>query len=119
MKLSEAISLGSMLTPQSVGSFVDEDGGRCAWASAFDAAGHATTTYMSEKWKWTRRLVNCPLCKRAAPVAHAIAHLNEAHRWSRQQIAEWSASIVLRRIQECGNLYPPWISMSYLWELTL
>lgn len=94
MKLSEAISLGSMLTPQAVGSFVDGRGGHCAWASAFDAVGHrSTTTYMSEEWKWTKRTVNCPICKQAAPVAHAIVHLNDRHRWSRQQIADWVSTI--------------------------
>jgi hypothetical protein len=66
MKLSEAISLGPMLTPQAIGRFIDPRGGRCAWASAFDAAGHTTTAvYMHEEWKWTQRIVDCPCMQRS------------------------------------------------------
>jgi hypothetical protein len=39
MKLSEAISLGSMLCPQAFGKFVDEEGGRCALGTAMAAFG--------------------------------------------------------------------------------
>ena len=62
MKLSEAISLGPMLTPQAIRHFVDDHGGRCAWASAFDAVGHASDPmHIGEHWSWTRRVINC-LC---------------------------------------------------------
>jgi hypothetical protein len=94
MKLSEAISLGAILTPQAIGHLIDARGGRCAWASAFDAVGHAmTATYMHEEWAWTRRIVNCPLCRATAPVTDTIVHLNDKHRWTRQSIAEWVSTI--------------------------
>jgi hypothetical protein len=82
MKLSEAISLGDVLSAQAIGYAVDARRGRCAWASAFDAVGHANTTiYKYEEWKWTKRTINCPRCKLEASVAHVIIHLNDAHRW--------------------------------------
>jgi hypothetical protein len=94
MKLSEAISLAAMLTPQAITHFIDDTGGRCAWASAFDAVGHPSRPmYMDEEWKWTRRIVNCPLCKVMESVAATIVHLNAGHRWTRQRIAEWISTI--------------------------
>lgn len=56
MKLSEAISLGAMLTPQAIGHFVDTNGGHCAWASASEAVGGTTTSIMHDEWKWTKRM---------------------------------------------------------------
>jgi hypothetical protein len=94
MKLSEAISLGAMLSPQAIGDFIDAHGGHCAWAAALDAAGHASTTiYKYDEWKWARRTINCPGCKLAAPVAYVIVHLNDAHRWSRSRTAEWVSTV--------------------------
>jgi len=51
MKLSEAISLGSMLTSQAIGTFQDARGGRCALASAIDAIGQSPAALRSyEEW---------------------------------------------------------------------
>ena len=85
MRLSEAISLGAMLSPQT---------SHCAWAAAFDAVGHSSTTiYKYDEWKWTWRTIKCPGCKVAARVADVIVHLNDAHRWSRSRIAEWVSTV--------------------------
>jgi len=88
MKLSEAITLGAMLSPQAVGHFKDARGGRCAWASAADAARCGY-----DEWKWTKRIVNCPECALAKPVAIVIIHLNDTHRWARHRIADWISTI--------------------------
>jgi hypothetical protein len=80
MKLSDAISLAAMLTPQAFGYFVDTNGGHCAWASASEAVGWSTGVIKYEEWKWTKRMVNCPMCKATAPVAYAVIHLNDRHR---------------------------------------
>jgi hypothetical protein len=95
MKLSEAISLGAMLTPQAIGRFIDAQGCRCAWASAFNAAGQTTTTaiYMYEEWKWTKQVVDCPVCRATGPVTYMIVHLNDRHQWTRQRIADWVSTI--------------------------
>ena len=94
MKLSEAISLGSILTPQAIGAFVDARGGRCALASAVHAIGHSLHALRySEEWKWTKRNTDCPECGSRASVAHVIAHLNDRHLWNRNRIAQWVAMI--------------------------
>jgi hypothetical protein len=85
MRLSEAISLGAMSSPQT---------SHCAWAAAFDAVGHSSTTiYKYDEWKWTWRTIKCPGCKVAGRVADMIVHLNDAHRWSRSRIAEWVSMV--------------------------
>jgi len=88
MKLSEAITLGAMLTPQAVGHFIDARGGRCAWASAIDATGRG-----QKGWSWTKRTVNCPDCGITNPAVIIVIHLNDTHRWSRHRIAEWISTI--------------------------
>jgi hypothetical protein len=93
VKLSEAISLGSMLSSQAIGRYIDRHGGRCAWASASDAVGQPIDRRMFDAWKWTRRGVPCPVCRTAAPVTSIIVHLNDGHRWSRQSIADWISTI--------------------------
>ena len=94
MKLSEAIFLGSMLTPQAIGSFEDTRGGRCALAAACEATGRSVLAlYTCDSWRWIKRLNNCPECGGKAPTAELISHLNDKHRWSRVQIAKWVAAI--------------------------
>jgi len=93
MKLSEAISLGSMLTPQAFGRFVGSYGRRCAWGSAFDAVRDSTPMHGYDEWKWTKRTVNCPSCKATGPVHKMIVHLNDGHRWTRHRIADWISTI--------------------------
>lgn len=91
MKLSDAISLGSMLNPQAVGAFYDARGSTCAWASALEATGLSVP---DKEWSWTRRPTNCPECHgKTLRVVDAIIHLNDFHRWSRYQIAEWISRI--------------------------
>ena len=94
VKLSDAISLGSMLTPQAVGTFKDALGGRCALGSAVHAIGHSVYSLKDyNEWKWTMRRTACPECATMATVANVIAHLNDRHRWSRARIARWVAAI--------------------------
>jgi len=95
VKLSDAISLGSMLTSQAVGTFVDVRGGRCALASAVHAIGQSGQGLRNySEWKWTMRSTTCPECGGVAPVANVIAyHLNDRHRWNRGRIAQWVATI--------------------------
>jgi hypothetical protein len=90
MKLSEAISLGAMLSPQAFGYFVDAGGGRCALGAAKAAIGQSTDY---SEWKWASRVVNCPACGGMLPAIYAISHLNDLHQWPRQQIAEWVYTI--------------------------
>jgi len=94
VKLSEAISLGAMLSPQAIGHFTDKNGGRCAWMSAVDAVGREPHVWgRFGEWTWARRPATCPVCQGRRRVSDTIIHLNDRHRWSRQRIAEWVAEI--------------------------
>jgi len=94
MKLSEAIFLGSMLTPQAIGGFEDARGGLCALAAACEAIGRSVLAlYTCDSWRWIKCLNDCPECGGKAPTAELISHLNDKHRWSRVQIATWIAAI--------------------------
>jgi hypothetical protein len=49
---------------------------------------------MRNRWPWALTVsANCPSCGRSCPVFGVITHLNDNHRWTRGQIAEWVAEI--------------------------
>ena len=89
MKLSEAISLGAMLSAQTFGTIRDAEGRSCALGAAMGAIGQGNC----KEWNWAGRKVNCPDCGVLASVFNVIPHLNDSHRWPRQQIAEWVSTI--------------------------
>jgi hypothetical protein len=94
MKLSEAIALGSMITPQAIGTFEDARGARCALAAAADAVGKSVLTlYSYDGWTWIKGINSCPACGGKAPTAEVISHLNDRHGWTRIRIARWVAEI--------------------------
>lgn len=92
MKLSEAIRLGAMLKPQAFGKLSDGVG-TCALGAAEDAVG------MSWFAAWPLQhpafTAGCPACKYVPDVIDQAtpAHLNDVHRWTREQIADWVESI--------------------------
>ena len=90
MKLSEAISLGAMLSPQAFGWFEDTQGRRCALGAAKAAVGQSTDY---PEWKWANGGANCPACSAKLPAIQVISHLNDLHQWPRQRIAEWVSTI--------------------------
>ncbi len=106
MKLSEAIRLGAMLRPQSFGIGSDEHGD-CALGAAVRAAGcpvHAARDGdMSTREErpgvamvsvdfpieWNLAYFStCPECAETLPRYSLIPHLNDKHRWTREQIAD-------------------------------
>lgn len=102
MRLSEAIRLGSMLKPQAFGKSYDAHiGGTCAIAAAVDAIGLLKTdggtllnachlSAVPEAWRLTiNQRVTCPNCHVTCRVDGVAAHLNDHHRWTREQIAAW------------------------------
>ena len=109
MKLSEAIRLGAMLRPQGFRRFFSPKGS-CAMGAAIEALGldlDATNVGLSEAYPWLFQAVGCP-CGRADHAAKSmyrtrkgkvggvcvvIAYLNDFDRWTREQIADWVASI--------------------------
>lgn len=110
MRLSEAIRLGAMLRPQGFGELFTRHGDQIA-SCAFGAADEALTVeepdashddaeispvyrlYPFVSWMH----VDCPACVRrrwrAEPVESIVHHLNDDHRWTREAIADWVATI--------------------------
>lgn len=123
MKLSEAIRLGSMISPQAFG-VIGSSEGTCALGGAFEAAGLKRIAPLGREfptlptrglateaegtfcvsYEWFRTLsvyASCPggcACKLASTrqLCSQIPHLNDVHRWSRERIADWVHSIELR-----------------------
>lgn len=106
MKLSEAIRLGAMLKPQAFGALYGElavvspgdvlglraIATSCALGAAHDAGWRGTVPNITPC---------CPVCSGrsyapAGPVAATVMHLNDGHRWTREQIADWVETIEQR-----------------------
>lgn len=97
MRLSDAILLGASLRPQAFGRMFG-DNGSCALGAAMEAVGGGIA--FARLWPWGELLVHgCPFemegCVgyRHGQVFHVITHLNDYHRWSREQIAEWVRTV--------------------------
>jgi hypothetical protein len=69
----------------------------CAWGAALLAVGatpERTVRPALSRWPWAFAVsVNCPSCRRSRLVCEVIAHLNDDHRWSREEIGAWVAGI--------------------------
>ena len=96
MRLSEAIRLGAMMTSQAFQALFTNDGA-CALGAALLAIGAAPDQALHSalnRWPWAFTVsANCPSCGRSRCVFEVITHLNDAHRWTREQIARWIAGI--------------------------
>ena len=104
MKLSEAIRLGSVACAQSFGATFTSDGRRCAHGAALLAVGLPNKEYPAsmEVWCWTiRTQAICPVCKAASMPFSVIRCLNDNHRWTRSQIADWVETV------EPADIEPP------------
>jgi hypothetical protein len=103
MKLSEAIRLGAMNSPQGFEFMLSPDGSRCALGAAADAGGfplHVHQFYapprMRDYWPILLdmdTLIPCPSCGVSRfGWAEVIIHLNDGHQWTREQTADWVES---------------------------
>lgn len=111
MRLSEAMRLGAMLHPQCFGALTDFRG-TCALGAAVAAAncpvvGRAAGTestrsgdrsdlavQVPNEWGAVLAAVcDCPDCGSSRSGHRLIAHLNDDHRWTREQIADWVETI--------------------------
>jgi hypothetical protein len=96
MKLSEAILLGAMMRPQAFRALFTDDGA-CALGGALlavGASGEPALRSVRNRWPWVFTVsAECPSCGRSCPVFGIITHLNDTHRWTREQMAGWVASI--------------------------
>jgi hypothetical protein len=97
MKLSEAIRLGAMLKPQGF-AYLHAHGRTCAMGAAYEAVGvdlRSKKARDAQKVAWaTNRPTRCPVCHLGFDVMTlAITHVNDSHRWTREQIADWVEGI--------------------------
>jgi hypothetical protein len=113
MKLSEAILLGAMMGPQAFRALFRDDGA-CALGAALLAVGPASEQSIRsvfDRWPWASTVsANCPGCGRSCPVFGVITHLNDHHRWTREQIAGWVAGI------EPAEAWPPEEVLEAAWQ---
>lgn len=95
MKFSEAIFLGAKLSPQGFGELLGRDGSRCAFGAALQAVGANSSDSLRVLWPWRQeRREPCPECGDVDAVNFIIStHLNDSHRWTRERIAYWVASV--------------------------
>ena len=92
MKLSEAIRLGAMLRPQALGATRTVEGS-CALGAALEAVGDATM-YMAAAsiWPWLRDFQRHPVAGYMMGIS-CIRSLNDSFGWTREQIADWVATV--------------------------
>lgn len=114
MKLSEAISMGAMLGPQSFSAWQLGDA-TCAIGAAMAAVGieDGLSRDVMRVWPWIfdeeRASRVCPVAecaksnRMAESVGHVIMHLNDNHRLTREQIADWVASVEPQEEQADGG----------------
>lgn len=108
IQMSEAMRLGAMIEPQTFGSLRGAFGGSCAIGSALRAVGISAndanySLAIVTCWPWLKeRTCKYPGADPAfmgikpgddIEVYRAIWLLNDADHWTREQIAEWIASI--------------------------
>ena len=102
LKLSDAIMLNGMTKKQGFGDkSVYSVDAPCAIGGALQAIGKQPRKSWSVnhyhvftlEWPWVGRDSKCPACLVPQTVRDTIWHLNDTHRWTRQQIAEWVAHV--------------------------
>jgi hypothetical protein len=115
MKLSEAIRLNGMTKPQGVGgASLSSLSAPCAIGGALQSIGRQLTdgfvqdnySRFKKAWSWTKRDGRCPACSSPQPIFAVIYHLNDIHRWNREQIAAWVETVEPQDEQADGGPGP-------------
>jgi hypothetical protein len=97
-ELAEFIRAGSTRGPQCFGSYFDEKGGSCALGAVYEGVYHLPRHHGKLVPDHLERLFRCldqvmkvcpQGCTKRLPLAPMIVHLNDDHRLTREQIAEW------------------------------
>jgi hypothetical protein len=97
-ELAEFIRVGASRGPQCFGSYFDEKGGSCALGAVYEGVYHLPRNHGKLIPDHLERLFRCldemtkkcpQGCSKRLPLAAMIVHLNDDHRLSREQIAEW------------------------------
>ena len=99
-ELAEFIRAGSTRGHQCFGSYFDEKGGSCALGAVYEGVYHLPRQHGKLIPDHLERLFRCldevmktcpQGCRKRLPLAPMIVHLNDDHRLTREQIAEWLA----------------------------
>lgn len=98
-ELADAILTGASRRPtQSFGSYFGPEGGSCALGAAYEGiyllpkAVEGTHPDRLDRFFHCIDYVarRCPAgCRKRVPIGALIVHLNDDHRWTREQIAAW------------------------------
>jgi hypothetical protein len=97
-ELAEFIRAGATHGHQCFGSYFDEKGGSCALGAVYEGVYHLprqhgkiVPDHLERLFRCLDEVVKvCPKgCSKRLPLAPMIVHLNDDHRMTREQIAEW------------------------------
>jgi hypothetical protein len=97
-ELADFIRAGSKRGHQCFGSYFDEKGGSCALGAVYEGVYHLPRQHGKLIPDHLERLFRCldevtkrcpQGCGKRLPLASMIVHLNDDHRLTREQIAEW------------------------------
>ena len=97
-ELADFIRAGSSRGPQCFGSYFDEKGGSCALGAVYEGVyqlprnhGKLVPDHLERLFRCLDEVTKrCPQgCGKRLPLASMIVHLNDDHRLTREQIAEW------------------------------
>lgn len=99
MTLPDALRLSGTMYPQAFGSAMDSNGGRCAMAGVTCVTG-MTPVELVAAYPILAEDAICPVCgvteERGLRVLIA-QHLNDKHRWSRAEIADFVEALAVER----------------------
>lgn len=101
LRLSEAIRLGAMTTRQGFGQMNNGPEITCALGSALHSIGKLSnfsiTAHAGEYWPWLKEPLTCPACGIVVSDYEegywTITHLNDIHEWTREEIADFVATL--------------------------
>ena len=105
LELAAFIRAGSTHGHQCFGSYFDEKGGSCALGAVYEGVYHLprdhgklVPDHLERLFRCLDEVVKkCPQgCNKRLPLAPMIVHLNDDHRMTREQIAEWLAQEATR-----------------------
>ena len=107
MKLSEAIRMNGMMKPQGFGaeSYLSLEA-PCALGGALQMIGklpHSRDYFLPITiWEFLMNRAKCPACSysRHISVLGVLTHLNDSHKWTRSQIADWVETVESAPAQE-------------------
>lgn len=114
---SEDMRLGSMLSPQVCSDGYFSERGTCAIGAIAEARNIRSSVEIAYLEMAMNLLVtgtlNCPQCgDRKMTLSSAVIHLNDAHKWTREAIADWVETVERRAEADQAGTTPETASAS-------